>query len=314
MEAQRFPEDFDGIIAGDPGYKRTDGGFQVMAAAQAVHNNPASFIPGSKYPAMHKAVLNKCDAIDGLTDGIIDDPRRCSFDPGVLACKAGDAPDCLTAPQVEAARRIYAPVMDPKTGAEVFPGFEPGSELGWATASGETPHPMYHDLFRFVVFQDRLWDFRTLDMSATLEKARALDRSIPLSPTSANIKPFVSRGGKLVIYHGWADPSISPRASIQYYDQLVQTIGKPEVDRSVRLYMVPGMGHCGGGNAPNEFDMIAVLDAWRADGQAPAGVVASQVVDGQVVRTRPLCPYPQVARYKGTGAVEKAENFACRMP
>jgi feruloyl esterase len=263
---------------------------------------------------MHKAVMNKCDAIDGLTDGIIDDPRKCQFDPGVLACKAGDSPDCLTGPQVEAARRIYAPVMDPKTGAEVFPGFEPGSELGWATASGETPHPMYHDLFRFVVFQDRLWDFRTLDVSATLERARALDRSIPLSPTSANVKPFVSRAGKLVIYHGWADPSISPRASVQYFDELVKTIGKQEVERSVRLYMVPGMGHCGGGNAPNEFDMISALDAWRADGRAPAAVVASQRVDGQVARTRPLCPYPQVARYKGTGSIDKAENFACKMP
>jgi feruloyl esterase len=215
---------------------------------------------------------------------------------------------------VEAARRIYAPVTDPKTGAEVFPGFEPGSELGWATASGETPHPMYHDLFRFVVFQNRDWDFRTLDMNATLERARALDRSIPLSPTSANIRPFVSRGGKLVMYHGWADPSISPRASVQYFDQLVETIGRQEVDRSVRLYMVPGMGHCGGGNAPNEFDMIAALDGWRDGGRAPAAVIATQRVDGKATRTRPLCPYPQVARHKGTGTIDQAENFACVAP
>ena len=314
MEAQRYPEDFDGIIAGDPNYNRTDGAFQVIGAAQATLSDPASFIPASKYPVLHKAVLNACDALDGLKDGLVADPTRCRFDPAVTACKGADGAGCLTPAQVAAAKRIYAPVMNPKTGEQVFPGLEPGSELGWAaTSGGPKPHPMYHDLFRFVVFQDPQWDFRTLDTRAHLDLARAIDNGV-LSATSADLKPFVARSGKLLIYHGWADPNISPRASIGYYDRLVDTIGKSHVDNSIRLYMVPGMGHCGGGDGPNVFDMLTAMDRWRDHGIAPAEVVASHSTKGVVDRTRPLCPYPQVAQYRGSGSVDEARNFVCTMP
>jgi tannase/feruloyl esterase len=313
MEAQRFPEDFDGVIAGAPGYNRTDGAFQSLGAAQGTHKDPASFIPASKYPALHQAAVNACDAIDGLKDGLITDPTKCQFDPGVLACTGLDGPSCLTPPQVVAARRIYAPVIDPKTGKEVFAGLEPGSEMHWAAISGERPHEMYHDLARFIVFQDANWDFRTLDVSKHLELARKADGGV-LTAASPDLRPFVGRGGKLLIYHGWEDQNISPRMSVDYYKNVVDTMGKSQVDDAVRLFMVPGMGHCGGGDGPNTFDMIAALEQWREHGKAPAQILASRSADGHVMRTRPLCPYPQVAKYKGTGSIDKAENFACAAP
>jgi len=313
MEAQRFPGDFDGIIAGAPGYNRTDGAFQSLGAAQATHKDPASFIPASKYPALHQAALNRCDALDGLKDGLITDPTTCQFDPAVLACKGADGPTCLTPPQVVAAKRIYAPVIDPKTGREVFAGLEPGSEMHWAAISGEQPHSMYNDLARFLVFQDPNWDFRALDISKHLELARKKDNGV-LSATSTDLKPFAGRGGKLLIYHGWEDQNISPRMSVTYYQGLLNTMGKDQVDAAVRLYMVPGMGHCSGGDGPDSFDMVAALEQWREKGKAPAEILASKVTDGRVTRTRPLCPYPQVARYRGTGSIDQADSFACTAP
>jgi feruloyl esterase len=310
MEAQRFPGDFDGIIAGAPGYNRTDVAFQTLGMAQATHVSPESFIPADKYHALHQAALDKCDALDGLKDELIADPTKCRFDPAVLECKSGDGPGCLTRPQVVAARRIYAPVIDPKTGAQISSGLEPGSELQWGGVAGNEPHPMYNDLLRFIVMQDRDWDFRTLDVRRQLELARKADHGV-LSATSLELSPFVSRGGKLLIYHGWADQNIPPRESVNYYNGLVKTMGKEKVDGAIRLYMVPGMGHCGGGDGPNEFDMLAVLEHWREDGKAPSEIVASQLRAGHVSRARPLCPYPQIARYRGAGSVDRAENFAC---
>ncbi|MGH9253972.1 MAG: tannase/feruloyl esterase family alpha/beta hydrolase [Vicinamibacterales bacterium] len=313
MEAQRFPEDFDGIIAGAPGYNRTDAAFQTMQMFQATHKDAASFIPATRLPALHQAAVNACDSLDGVKDGLIDDPTKCQFDPGVLACKSADGPGCLTMPQVAAARRMYAPVIDPRTNQEVSTGLEPGSELHWDSVAGNRPHSMYHDLLRFVVFKDPNWDYRTLEVSKHLDLARKADGGI-LAATSTDLKPFVARGGKLLMYHGWEDQNIPPRSSVNYYVKLLDTMGKPQADTAVRLYMVPGMGHCGGGDGPNVFDMVAVMEQWREGGRAPAEILASKVQDGQVTRTRPLCSYPQVARYKGTGSIDKAESFACARP
>src|SRR5215467_8598824 len=182
MEAQRFPGDFDGIIAGAPGYNRTDVAFQTLGMAQATHVSPESFIPTSKYPLLHQAALDKCDALDGLKDGLISDPTKCPFDPAVLECKGSDGPGCLTGPQVVAARRIYAPVIDPKTGTQISSGLEPGSELQWGGVAGHEPHSMYNDLLRFVVMQDPRWDYRTLDVQQ-LERARKADHGV-LAATS----------------------------------------------------------------------------------------------------------------------------------
>ena len=301
MEAQRFPEDFDGIIAGAPGFNRTDGLFQSIAAMQATHRDPASFIPASKYSMLHEAALSACDAGDGLKDGLISDPTRCQFDPAVVACTGADASSCLTPAQVEAARTIYAPVVDPRTGEEVFAGLEPGSELHWGAIAGERPHPMYDDLAKFLVFEDPDWDFLTLDIGAHLEHARRVDNGI-LAATSTELAPFVDRGGKLLLYHGWEDQNISPRMTVGYYTDVQKAVGAEQVADAVRLFMVPGMGHCSGGDGPDSFDMLAALERWREQGEAPARILASQVTDGRVTRTRPLCPYPQVAKYKGTGS------------
>jgi len=314
MEAQRYPEDFDGIIAGAPGYNRTDQSFQLVSITQATHIDKASWIPPEKYPALHQAALNSCDALDGVTDGLISDPTRCRFDPAAIQCRGADGPNCLTAAQVVAAKKVYAAVNDPKTGQEIFPGLEPGSELRWAgTSGGPRPLGMSDDLFKFVVFQDPNWDFRTLDVGRHLELARKIDNGT-LSPTSPNLKLFVGRGGKLLMYHGWGDQNISPQSSVRYYHKLVAALGQPQVDDSVRLFMVPGMGHCGGGEGPNVFDTLTALEQWREHGAAPNEIIASQITNGSVSRTRPLCPYPQVAQYQGTGNIDQAENFVCRLP
>jgi len=310
MEAQRFPDDFDGIIAGAPGYNRTDVAFQTLGMAQATHATPESFIPPIKYPALHRAALAACDSLDGLADGLIADPGTCRFDPGVLQCQGADGPGCLTDAQVVAARRIYAPVIDPKTGTPVASGLEPGSELQWGGVAGGQPHSMYNDLLKFVVMKDPNWDYRTLDVGRHLERARKADSGV-LAATSTELTPFVKRVGKLLIYHGWSDQNIPPRESVTYYKGLLQTMGREKVAEGVRLFMVPGMGHCGGGDGPNEFDMLAALEKWREQGKAPGEILASQRNDGHVIRTRPLCPYPQIAKYKGSGSVDRAENFAC---
>ena len=321
MAAQRYPADFDGIVAGAPGYNRTDAAFQTVQMIQATHKTPESFIQAAKYPAIRQAALNACDGSDGLKDGLISNPMACRFEPAAIECPASatgsagqattDSASCLTRPQVVAARMIYGAVHD-GSGREISTGLEPGSEMHWGSVSGSTPHPMYNDLLRFIVFQDPAWDYRTLDITRDLERARTADNGV-LAATSTNLGPFVSRGGKMIVFHGWEDQNIPPRSSVSYRDQLVVAMGG-EVENAVRLFMVPGMGHCGGGSGPNEFDMLAALEQWREQGTAPASILASRVEDGRVTRTRPLCPFPQLAKYKGTGSIDQAENFACAAP
>lgn len=313
MEAQRFPADFDAIIAGAPGYDRTDVAFQTLGMMQATHETPESFIPAEKYPLIHGAAMAACDARDGLEDGLISDPVACDFDPAVLQCEAGDASDCLTEPQVVAARKIYATVTDPRTGEVLTAGLEPGSELHWGGVAGRDPHYMYLSLFQHVVFPNEDFDYRDIDVAAHLDRARAADGGV-LAAVDADLSPFVGRGGRLLIYHGWADQNIPPLGSVDYYEQLVETMGPEAVEEGVRLYMIPGMGHCGGGHGPNEFDMLDVLERWREQDRSPGPVVAAQREDGEVVRTRPLCPYPQVARYDGSGSIDDADNFRCQAP
>jgi feruloyl esterase len=311
---QRYPEDFDGVIAGAPGYDRTNQSFQLVAIAQATHMDKSSWIPPEKYPALHRAALYACDALDGVGDGLISEPMSCKFDPSVIQCTGADGPNCLTVAQVQAAKKIYAGVYDPKTGQQLFPGQEPGSEMRWGGTSGSSrPLGMSDDLFKYVVFGDPNWDYMSLDLSKDLERARKVDKGL-LSPGSPEIQKFVGRGGKLLMYHGWADQNISPRSSVNYYEKLITALGKPQVEQSVRLFMVPGMGHCSGGEGPDQFDTLAPIEQWREQGKAPASIIASKITDGKVVRTRPLCPYPQVARYMGNGSIDQAQNFACQMP
>jgi len=312
-EAQRFPEDFNGIIAGAPATDWTGRAAASLRVAQAVHKDEASDIPPAKYPVVHTAVLEACDALDGVKDGVIENPRGCKFDPKVLECKGADTSTCLTRSQVETARTIYASATNPKTGREIT-GLEPGSELGWATWGGAQPLGISSDHFKYVVFQDPNWDYRTFTFERDIVRAEQIDADT-VNALDPNLKPFFDRGGKLLQYHGWSDPQISPGNSVQYYKRVSERIGGPDkIHGSYRLFMVPGMGHCGGGEGPSSFDMVGALEQWVEKSRVPDQIVASRVRDAKVDRTRPLCPYPQVASYKGTGNTDDAASFVCKEP
>ena len=314
MEAQRFPDDYDGIIAGAATNNWTKMMFARMWVAQSTLSDPASYIPPEKYPVIHKAALAACDAKDGVKDGVLNEPMKCGFDPAVLACEGADGADCLTKPQVEAAKRIYSPATNPRTGEVIFPPMERGSELVWGRlAGGPKPIELADDYFKYVVFENPQWDFRTLNFDGDVAKALKKDGGT-LSAVNPDLQPFFARGGKLITYHGWTDQQVMPENSINYLKSVVAAVGEAKVDASYRLFMVPGMNHCGGGDGPNKFDMLGALELWREDGKAPEIVIASHATDGKVDRTRPLCAYPEVAKYKGNGSTDDAANFACAKP
>ena len=310
-EAQKYPNDYDGILAGAPAiYASRLQGTQVWAA-QTVHKDEASYIPPAKYPAIHAAVLQQCDALDGVKDGVLENPMKCKFDAKVLACKDTDASSCLTAPQLEAAMKLYAGPKDSR-GKPAFPGLEPGSELGWNTLAGPQPMSLATDVYKFLVFGNPNWDYKTINPDSDFPLAeKAISNS--MDAANPNLKPFVDHGGKLLIYHGWSDPGIPPLNTVQYYQKVVDTLGgASKTAKSIRLFMIPGMNHCSGGNGTDKFDGIGALAQWVEKGKAPDQIVASHQTAGKVDRTRPLCPYPQVAAYKGSGSTDEAANFVCK--
>jgi len=312
-EAQRFPDDYDGIIAGASANPRTYLNSWQISIAQATLKDPASFIPPAKYPMIHQAVVAACDALDGVTDGIIGDPTRCRFDPKSLECKDADGPSCLTAAQVTAARTVMSPVKNPRSGEEIFPGLEPGTELAWAGLVGGTePVATALDQFKYVVFKDASWDWRTFDLARDLAAANKADNGT-INAVNPDLTRFAGHGGRLLMYHGWSDGSVAPRASVNYYTSVVKAMGGAAKTAAwVRLFMVPGMGHCGGGEGPNTFDTVAALEQWVEQSKAPDRIVASRVANGKVERTRPLCPYPQAAVFTGAGSTDEAANFVCK--
>ena len=311
-EAQRFPSDFDGIIAGAPANSQMHLHVWSVAVAQAMHRETGSYIPPEKYPALHKAAIAACDELDGLKDGLIQDPRRCNFDPKTIQCAGEDSPECLTAPQVEAARKLYAPLKNSRTGKEIFPGMEIGSELGWAGLAGPNANPIATGTFSYLVYKDPNWDWHTLNPDTDTPLADRTDNGL-IDAVDPNLKPFFSHKGKLIMYHGWSDPLIAPGNSVNYY-KAASDAALPPADSSIRLFMVPGMGHCRGGEGPNAFDMVTALERWVEQDKAPEQVIASHRQNGIVDGTRPLCPYPQVARYKGSGSIDDAANFSCAAP
>ena len=314
-EAQKYPEDYDGIIAGAPANNWVALLSSDMMNSVALLKDPGSRIPPAKLAALHKAAVESCDAVDGLKDGLIGDPTRCSFDPAALLCKGAESETCLTAAQVAAAKAVYGPFQNPRTHKEIFPGLEPASEPGWIAFGGTGPFPISNDYFRYVIHKSPGWDFRTFDADQDVALAEKLDHDNILKAVDPNLKKFVAHGGKLIVYHGWTDNLIAPRNSINYFNSVLPYLGGPEkTGASVRLFMAPGMNHCAGGDGPNAFDMVAALEQWVEQGKAPERVTASHRTGGQVDRTRPLCPYPQVAKYKGTGSMDDAENFACTQP
>jgi feruloyl esterase len=313
-EAQRYPADFDGIIAGAPANYQTHLHVWSVAIAQAVHKETGSYIPPEKYPVIHKAVLEACDTRDGLKDGLIQDPTLCHFDPKELECHGGDSPTCLTALQVEAARKIYAPLKNSRTGEQIFPGMEPGSELRWAGLAGPKAASVATDTFTYLVYKDPNWDWRTMNPDTDTVLADRLDSGL-INATDPNLKPFFSHKGKLIMYHGWSDQLIAPGNSVNYYNSVVEKMGgSSKTSDEIRLFMVPGMAHCAGGEGPNTFDMVSAMEQWVEQGKAPEQIVAAHSQNGSVDRTRPLCPYPQVARYKGSGSIDDSANFTCAAP
>jgi feruloyl esterase len=307
-EAQRYPADYDGIVAGAAAnYPTHLQGAQVWTTE--ITNQSDGYIPPAKYQLIHKAVLEACDALDGVKDRVLEDPRRCHFDPQALLCKGSDGDTCLTAAQVDVARKIYA-----GPGASLFPGLERGSELGWATLSGPKPMALAAETYQYLVFHDPNWDYLKFDPARDIATA---DKVIgpTMNSIDPNLKPFFSHGGKLLMYHGWADPGIAPQNSVNYFTSVEDTVGgKSKATDSIRLFMVPGMGHCRGGDGTDNFDAIGTLATWVESNQAPDQIPAAHKTKGAVDRTRPLCPYPQTAHYNGSGSTDDAVNFVCAAP
>jgi feruloyl esterase len=315
-EAQRYATDYDGIIAGAAAIYTTHlQGAQVWSA-EVVHKDEASYIPPAKYAVLHAAVLDACDELDGVKDGVLENPTKCRFDPQELLCKDADGPACLTVPQVEAARQLYSGPVNSR-GKSLFPGLERGSETGWATLSGTKPMALADETYKFLIFKDANWNYLDFnaerDIAAGDKTAGALMNSI-----DPNLKPLFSRGGKVLMYHGWADPGIAPRNSVNYYNSVLANLGqdklgKAAVSNSIRLFMVSGMGHCAGGDGTSTFSMMDAISAWVEQGKAPERIEASRVRGGKADRTRPLCPYPQVAVYDGSGSTDVSANFSCKL-
>ncbi|HTV56530.1 MAG TPA: tannase/feruloyl esterase family alpha/beta hydrolase [Terriglobia bacterium] len=340
MEAQRYPGDYNGILAGAPA------NYWTLLLSAAFFNtqapglvNRASYIPASKLPAISAAVLAACDAEDGVKDGILNDPAECHFNPSTLLCKGAESAACLTAPQVAELRKIYAGLRKPD-GERLFPGYMPGGELGgggwklWITGDAPAASLQYAfgiNYFRDMVFDNPAWNYSAANVNtairlATRETVRALNA------TDANLTAFERRGGRLILYHGWSDAAIPPLNTVNYYNSVVARLGRAETKSFVRLYMVPGMQHCGGGPGPSFFGQLGVvrasdpahnvsaaLEQWVEKGIPPESIIAAKYANPfhplqGVEMTRPLCPYPQIAKYKGFGNPNDAANFVCALP
>lgn len=310
QEAQRYPTDYNGIISGATANPTALLDSWDLWVAHAVHQTTDANIPSEKFQTIHRAVLEACDALDGLKDGLLTDPTRCTFDPTVLTCKAEDDVSCLTRPQVAAAKKLMSPAINPRTGALIFPGYAPGTELGWAALTGPEPAVTATDRFKYVVFKDPNWDWRTFNFDTDVALAEKTIGPI-LDVAKPDLTAFAKRGGKLLLYHGWSDQQVPPQAGINYYKTLLN--GETSANW-VRLFMVPGMGHCRGGEGPDTFDTVGALEAWVEGGKAPTRIVASHITNGKADRTRPLCAYPELSRYKGTGNADDAANFVCSAP
>jgi len=316
-EVQRYPTDYDGIVAGAPANYITHlqaGGVYTSWVRLKDGEKAPEYVPAAKFALLHKAVLDACDSKDGVLDGIIADPRRCKFDPKALQCPGADAPTCLTAAQVKTVQSIYAGAKY-NDGKQIFPGFEPGSELLWDSPfSTPVANTIGVGFFRFMVFDNPNWDFATFDADRDTRTADQKLGSV-VNAIDPNLKAFDQHGGKMIMYHGWADQAIQPGNSVNYYESVVSAIGGAQkTEEFLRLFMVPGMTHCQGGAGPNTFDALTALEEWRENKIAPERIIATHSTSGAIDNTRPLCPYPQAAIYRGSGNTTDASNFVCGNP
>jgi Tannase and feruloyl esterase len=339
MEAQRYPEDYDGILAGAPASYWTGLLSTSVVDTQALTTTPSSFIPQTKIPNIASAVIAACDKLDGVADGILNDPRQCHFDPASIECKAGEENDkCLTAPQVTALKKIYAGLQNAE-GHTIFPGYLPGAEVGgggwglWIT--GPAPAKSLMAFFGIgyysnMVYEKTDWSYKSFAMDGGIQTAKE-KTGAALDAVNPDLGPFRSRGGKLILYHGWNDPAIPAMNTINYFEEVVAKLGRENTDAFTRLYMVPGMQHCGGGPGADSFgtsgswpakdpqhNIRLALEMWVEKGTAPGTIIASKTSDGDsqgsATMTRPLCTYPQAVKYKGNGDTNSAESFVCASP
>jgi feruloyl esterase len=338
-EAQRYPDDYSGIVSGAPAIDWPHLLISAVWNSQATLKDPASYIPPTKLAAINEATLAACDAADGVKDGLVADGRQCKFDPSSLVCREGDSPTCLTPKQVEALNKIYT---GPRyaDGKQIYPGRLPGVERGWGNfTTGPEPGRAANLILgggylKYFVLQDANADPLVFDFATDMPKVDKDEKDIAALQTfDANLKPFRDRGGKLILYHGWGDDAISPLNTINYFKTVVdKTTGGPKAASAtapedatfqqaarktgdfMRLFMVPGMNHCGGGPGPNTFDAVTALSNWVEKKQAPDMLLGSHMTNGVADLTRPLCPYPQAAQYSGQGDVKDPTNFKCAAP
>jgi feruloyl esterase len=313
-EAVRYPTDFDAIVAGAPAVNWIHLHAGRMAMNRAVNATPASMIPPAKYPVIHRAALAACDGKDGVADGVIENPGACTFDPRTMACSAASGQDeaaCLTPAQVESARKMYAGAANPSTRASVLPGLARGSELGWNVIGSAEPIMYAADAYKYVIVKDRNWDPARFNPATDLDLALAADPDDVLGSTDPNLRAFFGRGGKLLLYHGWSDPQVTPYNTIDFFQKVVASQGGAGIGTSIQLYMLPGVNHCQGGPGTDNFDRMAAIEEWIKTGTAPKRIDAWHVTSGTTDRTRPLCPFGQVAKWNGTGSTNESANFAC---
>jgi feruloyl esterase len=334
MEMQRYPEDFDGVIIGCFVIDRTKLMLSYAWTAQALAPAP---IPPDRIPLIARATLAACDAQDGLVDGVVDSPHRCDFDPRTLLCGTDDD-ECLSPGQVEALEKIYGGAKN-SAGELLFPGFPPGHEEDWARyITGEGTRNSYrasswqwqYNFMRYFVFGTDYDPVKEFDFDTTPAKLKEVAKS--QDAADPDLSAFQAHGGKLIMYHGWADHSITALRTLQYYDDVRKTVGEDATDEFARLFMVPGLHHCGRGPGPWSFggtgqialkddaehNMLMALDRWVEEGVAPEKIIGVKFVNDDprqgVALTRPLCPYPQAAQYKGSGSINEAANFVCAEP
>jgi feruloyl esterase len=316
-ETQRWPADLDAAAAiGFTNYG-THHGIAQMWLYWATHKDAASYIPPEKYPFIHQAVINACDAKDGVKDGIVEDPPRCAFDPGVLACRGGDAPNCLTPAQVAAVRTIYDTPKHARTHEALYGPMVPGSEFSWEPMTLQAhPYPYSEAFYRYVIFRDPRWDYKAWkpDFAGDVDRADARENLV-INATNPDISAFVDRGGKLLLMGGWND-DLGPGNNITYYQSVERALGVAKTRNAIRLFMVPGMNHCldlaYDSTYTVRFDPLAALRTWKQTGRAPDEIVVTTQQKGQPARPRKVCAYPTVSQYGGTGSVDDPKNFVCR--
>jgi feruloyl esterase len=314
QEAQRYPDDFDGLVVGAPGLYNTGNSMRRIWVGQSQAGDGA--IPAEKLPLLTKAIYEKCDALDGLKDGLIDDPRRCKFDPAqdLPKCPSADSAECFTGAQIQALKKIYGGVRNSQ-GKLLFPGEPVGSEPVWPDnfiAPNKTVLPRAESQMKFEMLDPppgAAWNYTAFNFDS--DPARLAKAGAELNALNTDLTPLKKRGGKIVQYSGWADQQVNPFPGIQYYETVSKQMGGAAAGDFYRLFMVPGMFHCSGGPGCGSVDWLAAVMEWVEKGNAPAQLIGAHVDHGTTTRTRPLCPYPQVARYKGSGSIDEAANFAC---